>query len=368
MKLKMIRKSILILAVAAMGLFSACSSDDKPVKDDRNAVQINKKNDTALLLCSFGSTYQQPQETYDKIIADYEKAFPNTDIYLSFTSRTIISRVYAQINKAYAQPDLWFKAIADAKYDKVMVQSLHIIPGSEYVSLMDTEAYKNFMAKNPDLKVARGACLLKTDEDVKVVAKVLYNYYKPNLDKGEVVAFMGHGNPEDEYIHANGRYKELQDELQRLSGKENIFIGTVDWDKMMFGNVRDGIIAYAKSRGLNEDSYDKQVISLAPLMSIAGDHAQNDMLGGLEDGQTEEAVDPFEKDFVINEKGEVEFSSEYTWILKLKKLGFTINPIGSTIDPANFNVVGLGDHKELRALWVKHLQEADFETWNEIFD
>lgn len=365
---RMIKKSLLLLSVALLGMFTSCSSDDDGPKDDRQPVQINKKNDTALLLCSFGSTYEQPQETYDKIIADYEKAFPNTDIYMSFTSRTIISRVYAQIGKAYAQPDLWFDAIADAKYDKVMVQSLHIIPGSEYVSLMDSYAYKGFMSKHPDLKVARGACLLKTDEDVEVVAKVLYNYYKPNLDKGEVVAFMGHGNPEDEYIHANGRYQQLQDALQKLSGKKNIFIGTVDWSELMFGNVRDGIIDYAKSKGLNESTYKDQVVNLAPLMSIAGDHAQNDMLGGLEDGQTADKVDPSEADFKVLPNGDIEFTSEYTWILKLEKLGFTINPIGSTIDPEKFSVIGLGDHPELRALWVKHLQEAKFQTWNEIFD
>lgn len=367
MKLKMIKNALLAFSVVALGTFTACSSSDDD-KDERSAVKIEKKHDTALLLCSFGSTYSQPQETYDKIIADFEKEFPNTDIYLSFTSRTIVSRVYAQLNKEYVQPDIWLKAIADAKYDKVMVQSLHIIPGSEYVSLMDTYAYKGFMANHPDTKVARGACLLKSDEDVKVVAKVLYNYYKPNLDKGEVVAFMGHGNPEDEYSHANGRYLQLQTELQTLSGKKNIFIGTVDWSKMMFGNVRDGIIAYAKSRGLTEATYKNQVVNLAPLMSIAGDHAQNDMLGGLEDGQKESDIDPFEADFAVKANGKIEFTSKFTWILKLQKLGFTINPIGSTIDPDKFSVIGLADHKKLRAIWVNHLKEAEFETWNEIFE
>lgn len=362
----MIKNALLALVVISGTLASCSSSNDE--NDERKAVKIEKKNDTALLLCSFGSTYSQPQETYDKIIADFEREFPNTDIYMSFTSRTIVSRVYAKLKKEYVQPDIWFKALADAKYEKVMVQSLHIIPGSEYVSLMDTYAYKGFMASHPDTKVARGACLLKSDNDVKAVAKVLYNYYKPNLDQGEVVAFMGHGNPEDEYIHANNRYMQLQNELQKLSGKKNIFIGTVDWDKLMFGNVRDGIIAYAKSRGLTEATYKDQVVTLAPLMSIAGDHAQNDMLGGLEDGQTEASIDPFEPDFVVQANGKIEFTSEYTWIVKLKKLGFSINPTGSTIDPAKFSVIGLGDHKELRDIWVNHLKEAEFETWNEIFE
>lgn len=346
------------------GIFASCSSDDDN-QDDRQAVYVEKKNDKALLLCSFGSTYEQPQKTYDAIIADFEKAFPGTDIYMSFTSRTIISRVYAQINKAYAQPDVWLKEIQKAGYKEVMVQSLHIIPGSEYVSLMDTEVYKNFMSKYPDIKVARGACLLKSEEDLDEVAKVLYNYYKKNLDNGEVVAFMGHGNPEEEYSHANGRYKQLEARLQKLSGKKNIFIGTVDWKEMMFGHVRDGIIAYAKEKGLAETEYKKQVVTLAPLMSIAGDHAQNDMLGGLEQGQKESDVDPFEADF-DEKKGEP--CAEFTWILKLEKLGFTINPEGSTTDPEKFSVLGLGDHPALRQIWVNHLKDAEFVSWNEKFN
>ena len=361
--------NLCVMAVLALttGLFASCSSSDKELdtdnSTDKQPVQITKKHDTALLLCSFGSTYQEPQITYDYIIDDFKAAFPNTDIYISFTSRTIVSRVYAQIGKAYAQPDVWFKELAKAGYKKVMVQSLHIIPGGEYVSLMDTEAYKNFMAKNPDIEVARGACLLKSDQDVKQTAKVLYDYYKKDLDQGKVVAFMGHGNPEQEYLFANNRYQQLEKELQALSGKANIFVGTVDWAERMFGHVRDGIIAYAHTQGIQEKEYNKQVVVLAPLMSIAGDHAQNDMLGGLEDGQTLESVDPFEID--ADEKGEP--CAEFTWKLKLEKLGFTIDPKGSTLGD-NFNVVGLGDHAALRNLWVEHLKNAEFETWNGIFN
>lgn len=348
-------KSILALVlVTSMSMFIACSSDDDSQDEDRTAVKVEKKHDTALLLCSFGSTYEQPQATYDKIVSDYQAAFPNTDIYVSFTSRTIVTRVYSKLQKAYAQPDLWLKAIGQAGYKTVYVQSLHIIPGEEYLSLMNTDVKKNFMVPFPDVRVAKSACLLETEEDVDAVAKAVYDYYKPRLDKGEVVALMGHGNPDSEYVHANERYNQLEVKLQELSGKKNIFIGTVDWGQKMFSHIREELIAYAAREGkANKDV----VVTLTPLMSIAGDHAQNDLLGDLEDGQTAEKINPYEKDQ----------DAEYSWKLKLEKLGFTISKDGTVTSTDGFNVIGLADHKEIRSVWINHMKEAEknAESWNE---
>lgn len=342
--------SIFLLSLAAS--FSGCSNDDDD--NDSSAVEITKQHKTALLLCSFGSTYEQPQKTYDSIIADYQKAFPNTDIYMSFTSGTIVSRVYASIGKAYAQPDVWMTAIGKAGYDSVFVQSLHIIPGEEYLGLVNTIAKKYLMVQFPNIVVAKGTCLLYEDSDIASVASTLYNYYKPRLDKGEVVALMGHGNPDTEYTQANLKYQKLEAALQTLSGKANIFIGTVDWGSQMFSHVRDGVIQFAKDY---KKDYKDIVVSLSPLMSIAGDHAQNDLLGELENGKTMNDVDPYESDQ----------EAEFSWKLKLEKLGFTISEKGTQTGTSNFNVVGLGDHKQIRAVWVDHMREAvkSAKSWNE---
>lgn len=350
---KLLLNLFAVALILSSGIFTACSNDDDGKKDDRNPVKIEKKNETALLLCSFGSSYSQPQATYDKIIADYKEAYPNTDIYMSFTSRQIISSVYNKLGKAYAYPDQWLPAIASAGYKKVYVQSLHIIPGEEYLSLMNTDVKKNFMIPNPDIIVAKGACLLETDEDVKEVAEILYKYYKERLDAGEVVALMGHGNPDTEYTHANGRYNELEATLQGLSGEKNIFVGTVDWGEKMFSHIREELKAFAERK--NKAPKDITV-NLAPLMSIAGDHAQNDMLGDLEDGQTMANVDPEENDH----------DAEFSWKLKIQKMGFKINTKGTITDEKDFNVVGLADHTAIRQIWLNHMKEAvkEASSWN----
>ncbi len=159
---------------------------------------------------------------------------------------------------------------------------------------------------------------------------------------------MGHGNPDTEYTHANERYTQLEAALQKLSGEKNIFVGTVDWGDMMFSHIRTEIEAFATRKGITEANYKDITVNLAPLMSIAGDHAQNDLLGDLEDGQTWDGINPKENDW----------DAEYSWKLKLEKRGFTISENGTNTDPDNFNVIGLGDHKAIRTLWLNHMKEA----------
>lgn len=348
--------------IAALGIFTSCSDDDN--KDDHNAVIIEKNHDTAILLCTFGSTFELPQSTYDAIVKDYKAQYPNADIYLSFTSRTCVSRVGASIGKYFAQPDLWLKAIGNAGYTTVGVQSLHVIPGEEYLSLMNTDVKKNFMTVFPNIKVAKGACLLEgngTEEkgdDISAVAEVLYNEFcKDKVEKGEYVVFTGHGNPESEYNHANSRYSELEEALQALdkSGKKHIFVGTVDYGNMMFSYIRKELAdatghqeANTPSNGAKQMTANNIVIHLAPVMSVAGDHAHNDMAGNLEDGQTMDKVNPYESDH----------EAEYSWKLKLQKLGYSV-----TED--NCHMVGLGDYAKLRQIWSSHLDMSTAESWNE---
>lgn len=359
-------KKIYYLCVAVLlattAVLSSCSKEDSKL-DDKNPVQVLKKHDTAILLCTFGSTYELPQTTFSAIVKDYEKKYPNADIYLSFTSRTCVSRVGAKIGKYFAQPDLWLRAIGEAGYKKVGVQSLHVIPGEEYLSLMNTDVKKNFMIPFPDIQVAKGACLLDNggekdgDNDVETVANVLYNEFcKEKVEKNEFVILMGHGNPDKEYTHANARYSQLEAALQKLDGdKKRIFVGTVDYGDMMFSYIRQELAtatgnpqANNAANGTTQQAANGVVLHLAPLMSVAGDHAHNDMAGDLESPQTVADVNPYEPDH----------EAEFSWKLKLRKLGYTV-------EESNCYMIGLGDYANLRQVWMGHLDMSSAESWNE---
>lgn len=83
---KYLKNLLALTLILSVGFFSACSDDDD---DIHSPIEIVKKNNTALLLCSFSSTYKQPQTTSDQIRSDYKAAYPNTDICRLLAIRTI---------------------------------------------------------------------------------------------------------------------------------------------------------------------------------------------------------------------------------------------------------------------------------------
>ena len=369
-----------LLATALCTGLTACGDDDdveSTLNPAEQQVASTKQHDTALMLCTFGSTYNESLSVYDDIIADFKSAFPDVDIYMSFTSRTCINRVQASTGIERYELDQWLKAIGNAGYKRLAVQSLHVIPGEEYLSLMNTDIKKYFMIQwFPTVDVLRGANLLSTDEDTEAVAKVLYDHYANKLaDKHNLVLLMGHGNPDENYS-ANQKYADTQAALQAKATNKNIFVGTVDYGDMLFwpkeeeenpaDRIQDAnvvrsqypnciysqIMQYCESNNLQPADVK---VYLSPFMSIAGDHAHND-LWGLEALAENASLD------------EVELSSnEYSWRERLSKIGFDVqidfesHPLSQAGADhgisSGCNIMALGSYPEIRQIWVKHLLE-----------
>lgn len=305
-----------MLAAVAMALtapvFTACSSDDDnktktevvesivsefSVNDKKVAEQKAKSGKKeAVLLIAFGSTWNNAFLAFDKTIEAYEKEFPNADVYISFSSDICINRASIGENvddngnivrRDYYEPRYLLHAIGAAKYSKIYVQSLQVIPGEEFAAVV--AAVKKFMnngyvgnahlddaylAKlSADEAIRFGMPLLNSvDEDVPAVAKELNALYKNEAAQG-AVAFMGHGNPDSyDTFKANVRYTQLENALQAYS--TSYFIGTVDMPK----NYKQDVLARMQKKGINNGK-----IFLHALMSIAGDHAHNDMAGEGDD-------------------------------------------------------------------------------------
>lgn len=361
--------------------FTSCDNDDE--ESTKNpAVEIvtrAKTHDTAILLCTFGSTYNESLKVYDDVIADFKAKFPEADIYMSFTSRTCIGRAEASTGVARYKLSDWLQAIGDAGYKRVAVQSLHVIPGEEYLSLMNTDIKKNFMIEDyPHINVLKGANLLASDEDTEVVASVLYDHYKDKLaDKKNLVLLMGHGNPDKNYS-ANGKYSDMQVALQKKAANKNIFVGTVDYGDMLFwpkeeeekaanrvpesqignypGCIYSQIMKYCADNNLQPTEVN---VYLAPFMSIAGDHAHND-LWGLEAMAESDNLSKVE----LN-------TNEFSWRERLEKIGFKVdrNFESHPVDKAGSDhgikdgcsIKALGSFPEIRKIWVNHL----YENWND---
>ena len=359
-----------MLAFVSSATFTACSSDD----DDNKSTQSNydkyqqavnqtvnsqKKSDKVILLVAFGSTWEQAYDTFDKVVDDYKANFSGWDVYLSFSSAICINNARAGENvdpKDYYDPEHWLTAIGLAGYKQVVVQSLQVIPGEEYRRVRDSYV-KDFMnnrngdftdayMKSLDRQVVVGTPLMAEESDAKTLATTLNNEadVKAAVAQG-IVAFMGHGNPEGyDYYGGNVRYLQLEDYLRALN--TNYYVGTVDMDETyaedVLNHIAGGTFDYQIGDVTKTISYPENASKKAQLfvlMSIAGDHAHNDM---ADDEDDESWYSLFNAAGIETAAYETNYS-EACW--KKYKSGDEYIP-------------GLAERSSVRKLWMNHTREA----------
>jgi sirohydrochlorin cobaltochelatase len=344
---------IAMMAIMATATFTACSDDDdnqsnmeRYQKEVDKAVNKQKKNDKAILLVAFGSTWQQAYDAFDLTRREYAKEFSGYDVYLSFSSAICINRARAAENTAardFYEPKYWLEAFGRAQYSEIIVQSMQVIPGEEYGRVVN--AVKDF-ANNvngdiddkylSEVTIKIGLPLMAKEGDAKILADELDKNFSKYANKGAML-FMGHGNP-DEYdtYKANVRYTQLENYLQTIN--PNYFVGTVDMKENFKTQVRDRM----ETAGITSGN-----VYCAPLMSIAGDHAHNDMAG--DDDAWEEGVG-----YEVNEEGEVEDTS---WKCYFGNMGYDIDAETYTDDKGI--VKGLLEYKNIRDIYIQHTKDAE---------
>ena len=361
--MKKISSFILAAITMVAPVFTACSnSDDDEINNIVSEYSVNDEmvakqkqqsgKNVAVLLVAFGSTWNNAFLAFDETKKAYEKAFPEADVYMSFSSDICINRASHGENKDdagnyvkrdYYEPRYLLHAIGDAKYSKIYVQSLQVIPGEEFAAVV--ASVKKFMNNGyiagshlddeylkklqEDKAVFLGMPLLNDpDVDVPEVAKQLNAIYAPRAEQG-VVAFMGHGNPDTyDTFKANVRYTQLEEALQALN--PNYFVGTVD----MPYNYKQNVLARMQEKSITSGK-----MYLQALMSIAGDHAHNDMAGAGE-GYWDE-TDPE--------------SEDNSWFEFFGHKGY--EPI---VVKAGNHPQGLLEFPGVLDVWIKHTKEAEF--------
>jgi len=351
-----------VMTIMACATFTACGSDDdnkngsnqpQPANTsnyDRyqqavnNIVNTQKSSNKVILVVAFGSTWEQAYDTFDKVVSDYKAQFPGWDVFLSFSSAICINNARAGENVAsrdFYDPEHFLTAIGLAGYKQIVVQSLQVIPGEEYRRVRDsyvkdfmnnrngdfTEAYMHSI----DKQVVVGVPLMGEENDVDELAVVLNNEsdIKAVINAGGTVAFMGHGNPENyDYYGANIRYTELEQALQLIN--PHYYVGTVD----MEDNYVENVVARMQDAGIKSGK-----VQLYPLMSIAGDHAHNDM------------ADP---------------DDDESWYSVMNAAGYQAEAYETNFTEACWKqyksgdeyIPALAERAKVRALWIQHTREA----------
>ena len=216
-----------------------------------------------ILLVAFGSTIPEAQVSFDNIEQSVKKGLPGVPVYWSYTSRIIIKKM-AKEGKHLATPAEALAKMMRENFTHVVVQSLHTVPGAEFHGMLKN--VHKFAGMDKGIKkVLVGYPLMATSEDVQRVAEAIIQVIPKERKKKDGVVLMGHGT----HHPANVYYAALAYHLQKMD--PDVFVGTVEgWPEI------DDIKADLKKRRIKR-------VYLMPFMSVAGDHARNDMAGPAAD-------------------------------------------------------------------------------------
>ncbi len=267
-------------------------------------LEAQKMKNKGILLVSFGSSYPEAQAAFHNIEEETLKSFPDTKIYWAYTSK-FIRRKLAKTGKHIDSPAQALAKMTEDGITHIAVQSLHVIPGSEYHDLQTTVDAFVVIPKGPH-KIILGDPLLYNNQDNKELAEALKDIFSSQLHKHEALLFMGHGTSHFSNIYYPGFEYYLQNQMPQA------YMGTVEG----YPELSDVIESLRKEKIKN--------VILAPFMTVCGDHVQNDMVG--------------------NEKE--------SWKSILEAEGFTVTP----------SLKGLAEYDSIVAIYIKHLKKS----WDEL--
>lgn len=264
---------------------------------------MQSAHNTAILLAAFGSRLPDASQALERMREHTAALYPDFRVETALTSGTV-RRHKGLASRHGRSPEEILKALRKDGVTRLAVQSLHVIPGDEFRSL---ERMVESLRGGPGHpggfeQIELGRPLLGNREDIRRVALTILTVLPPERAPGEAVLLMGHGTSHP----ANAAYAALQ--LALWKRDKSVFIATVEDTPGL-----DDVLPELKRQGIRK-------VFLVPLMSVAGDHARNDMAGKEND----------------------------SWASKLTAAGIKSEAV----------LVGLGSRPAVAGLWIDHLRDA----------
>nr|WP_320189890.1 sirohydrochlorin cobaltochelatase [uncultured Desulfobacter sp.] len=253
-----------------------------------------------ILLVAFGTSEASAKVSFQNIEAKVKKTFPDVDVFWAYTSH-IIRHKLAKQGEMILSPAQALAKMMDKGYTHVAVQSLHTIPGEEYHELTMTVNGFKAMPGGFDRLILGFPMLGAQDTVAKAVDAVIATLPKARK-ANEAVVLMGHGTHHPGNIY----YAAMNWQLQQKD--PNIIMGTVEG----YPDLGD-VITWLKAKKSGK-------VWLMPFMSVAGDHAKNDMAGDEED----------------------------SWKSQLTKVGFACQTV----------LKGTAEYDAFADIWVSQLSKA----------
>jgi sirohydrochlorin cobaltochelatase len=257
-----------------------------------------KTEKKAILLVAFGTSVPEARKVFDRIDEQTRKEFPELEVRWAFTSRIIRAKL-AKEGKLMDSPEMAMAGLMNDGYTHVAVLSLQTIPGEEFHELYQNAKLFGQMAGGFE-KIQVALPLLSSAKDMETVAATLMKNI-PGRKPADAVIFMGHGTG---HHPADAIYLAMNQVFQEIDPRA--FVRTVE------GNLTiETLLPKLKQLKIKK-------VYLVPLMSVAGDHAINDMAGNEPD----------------------------SWKSVLNRNGYQCEPV----------LKGTADYPEIVAVWLDHLR------------
>jgi sirohydrochlorin cobaltochelatase len=179
----------------------------------------------------------------------------------AFTSGMILRKLAGEGTHIDNVPQALERLLAEGCTD-VVVQPTHVMNGEEYHKLLtQAEPYRARFAR-----MSFGRPLLTAAEDYAALGRALMEAL-PAQRADTAVLYMGHGSEHQ----ANSAYALMEYAFHDL-GRKDVVIGTVE-----------GYPGFGEALRRLKERPQVRRVELRPLMTVAGDHAKNDLAGDEED-------------------------------------------------------------------------------------
>lgn len=209
----------------------------------------------AIVLVAFGTSVPTARPVFDYIDAQARKRYAGYDTHWAFTSQFIINKLKKQgiVKQNVAEV---IAELRDKGVKSVIFQSLHVVPGQEYRSVLaeDTSGFN----------VAFGDALMTSSEDIDAVVTAIGK----DIDAHQPTVIVAHGN--DHHPEFNQQLIALAKVIENKY--PNLVVASVE------GQPGIDSLETIKPLSAKDGS-----VKFVPLMIVAGDHIMNDVMGDDED-------------------------------------------------------------------------------------